>query len=210
MTDVLDELAAVRRKVGKGSLPAGEGDSVVLRRHYPAEVEDVWDAITTPERMARWFMPVTGDLRLGGTYQLQGNAGGEILRCEPPRLLRVTWIFGDAKPGTSEVEVRLSPAEGGGTDFELTHTAIVPDEFASTYGPGATGVGWDLGLLGLAMHLAGVDVDHKEIETSPEVMEFSRRSAAAWGEAHLAAGADPDLVAATVKATTEFYVPESA
>ncbi|GAA4449936.1 SRPBCC family protein [Phytohabitans houttuyneae] len=212
MTDVLDELAATHREVGKGPLPAGEGDAIVLRRHYDADVEDVWDAITTPERVGRWFLPVSGDLRLGGTYQLEGNAAGEILQCQPPRLLRVSWLYGeDAQRGTSEVEVRLSPGAGGGTDFALTHTAIVDEEFMATYGPGATGVGWDLALMGLAQHLVGAEIkDASEFEASPEAREFSRRSAAAWGEAHLASGAEPERVAAAVEATTKFYVPEPA
>ena len=61
----------------------------------PAPIEDVWDACTTAERIGRWLMPVSGDLRrLGGKYQLEGNAGGEIVSCEPPRLLRVTWALG--------------------------------------------------------------------------------------------------------------------
>jgi hypothetical protein len=34
--------------------------------------------------LRRRFPPVSGDLRLGGKYQLGGNAGGEILACEPP------------------------------------------------------------------------------------------------------------------------------
>ena len=63
-------------------MPAGEGRTVVLRRRYAAAVEDVWDAITDPERIGRWFLPVSGDFRPGGTYQLEGNAGGTILRCE--------------------------------------------------------------------------------------------------------------------------------
>jgi uncharacterized protein YndB with AHSA1/START domain len=212
MTDVLDELAATSREVGTGPLPAGEGHTVVLRRRYHAEVEDVWDAITTPERVGRWFLPVSGDLRLGGTYQLEGNAAGDILQCQPPRLLRVSWLYGeDAQRGTSEVEVRLAPAPEGGTDFALTHTAIVDEEFLATYGPGATGVGWDLSLMGLALHLAGAEIkDAGEFEASPEAREFSRRSAAAWGEAHRASGADPELAAAGVAATTTFYVPDPA
>jgi hypothetical protein len=64
--DVLDELAAVRRVMGKGSVPAGEAYTVELRRRYDAEIDDVWDAITSPERLHRWLKPVTGDLRLGG------------------------------------------------------------------------------------------------------------------------------------------------
>jgi uncharacterized protein YndB with AHSA1/START domain len=211
MKDVLDELAAAHREFGKGSVPAGEAPTVVLRRRYDAEIEDVWDAITSAERLSRWFMPVSGDLRPGGRYQLQGNAGGEILRCEPPRRLKVSWLFGeDAKDGTSEVEVRLTPGPGGDTEFELVHAAIVDEEFFRTYGPGATGVGWDLALLGLTLHLAGQVIDPTEFEASPEAREFGRRSAAAWGEAHLAGGGDPAQVAAAVDATTKFYVPDPA
>jgi uncharacterized protein YndB with AHSA1/START domain len=212
MRDVLDELSAAHRELGKGSVPAGEAYTVVLRRRYDAEIEDVWDAITTAERLSRWFLPVSGDLRLGGRYQLEGNAGGEILRCEPPRLLKVSWLFGpEAKDGSSEVEVRLAPGPDGDTEFELVHAAVVDEVFFPTYGPGATGVGWDLGLLGLAMHLAGESIgDPSAFESSPVARDFSRRSAASWGEAHLAAGADPAAVKAAVEATTKFYVPDEA
>jgi uncharacterized protein YndB with AHSA1/START domain len=212
MKDALEELAAVHREMGAGTLPAGEAYTVVLRRHYDAEIEDVWDAITDAARLGRWFLPVSGDLRLGGRYQLEGNAGGEILACEPPRRLRVSWLFGaDAAEGTSEVEVRLTPGPGGDTDLELVHAAVADEEFFPTYGPGATGVGWDLGLLGLALHLAGADVgDPSGFESSPQGRELSRRSAQAWGEAHLAAGGEPEQVAAAVRATTAFYVPEPA
>lgn len=210
MKDLLDELAAAHRELGKGSVPAGEAYAVVLRRRYDAEIEDVWDAITTAERLRRWFLPVSGDLRLGGRYQLEGNAGGEILRCEPPRLLKVSWLFGpEAAEGTSEVEVRLSPGPDGDTEFELVHSAVVDPVFFPTYGPGATGVGWDLGLLSLVAHLAGESLgDPAAFESSPEAKELSRHSAAAWGEAHLAAGGDPEVVKAAVEATTKFYVPE--
>ena len=64
--------------------------AVVTHRPYPAPVEDVWDAIVTPERLQRWFLPVSGELREGGRYQLEGNAGGVINRCEAPTLLAVT------------------------------------------------------------------------------------------------------------------------
>ena len=44
----------------------------------------MWDAVTSAERIPRWFLPISGDLRLGGRYQLEGNAGGEVLECAPP------------------------------------------------------------------------------------------------------------------------------
>ncbi|MFI9379613.1 hypothetical protein [Kutzneria sp. NPDC052558] len=63
MKDVLRELAAARRAMGKAGLPAGEAYTVEVRRRYEARVEEVWDAITNPERVRRWLRPVTGDLR---------------------------------------------------------------------------------------------------------------------------------------------------
>jgi uncharacterized protein YndB with AHSA1/START domain len=212
MKDVLDELAATHREMGKGTVPAGEAYTVELRRRYDAEIEDVWDAITSPERLPRWLKPVTGDLRLGGTFELEGMGHGEILRCDPPRLLKVSWLYGpdaDDWPGTSEVEVRLAPGTAGDTEFELIHAAVVGEPSFPTYGPGAGGVGWDLALLTLARLLADEQIENlDEFEKSPEGREFSRRSAAAWGQAHLAAGGDPEQVAAAVEATTKFYVPD--
>jgi uncharacterized protein YndB with AHSA1/START domain len=204
MKDVLDELAAARRALGKGSVPAGEAYTIEVRRRYRAPVDDVWDALTNPERLRRWLRPVSGDLRLGGRFELDGGEYGEILRCEPPRLLKVSWLYGaDAQPGMSEVEVRLVPGSTGDTEFELIHTAFVDEPLFPTYGPGAGGVGWDLALLALARLLTDGDTANQE-----ELSEFIRRSAAAWGEAHLAAGGEPAQVAAAVEATTKFYAPD--
>lgn len=214
MKDVLDELAAVRRTMGSGRVPAGEAYTVELRRRYDADIDDVWDAITDPERLARWLNSVTGDLRLGGTFHLESGEHGDILQCEPPRLLKVSWLFGpdaDEWPGTSEVEVRLTPGPAGATELELIHAAFIEEPSFPTYGPGAGGVGWDLALLTLARLLAGDELTgHEEFEQSPEGREFSRRSAAAWGQAHLAAGGDPVHVAAAVEATTRFYAPDDS
>lgn len=211
MKDVLDELAAARRRMGTATLPAGEAYTIELRRRYDARLDDVWDAITDPERLSRWMKPVTGDLHPGGAFELDGGEHGEILRCDPPRLLRVSWMFGpeaDEWPGTSEVEVRLSPGSAGDTEFELIHSAAVGEPMFPTFGPGAGGVGWDLHLLALAGFLGdGATLDHDRFQVSPAGREFSRRSAVAWGEAHLAAGGKPDQVAAAVEATTAFYVP---
>ncbi len=109
----------------------------------------MWDALTNAERIPRWFLPVTGDLKLGGRYQLQGQCRRHDQACEPPRHLAVTWEFGG---GVSWVTVRLSPDPKGGTRLELEHAAHV-EEHWKKFGPGAVGIGWDLGLLGLARHL---------------------------------------------------------
>jgi uncharacterized protein YndB with AHSA1/START domain len=211
MKDLIDELQANTREVGSGTLPAGEAKVVTLSRTYAADAEDVWDAITTPERLARWFLPVSGDLRLGGTYQLEGNAGGEIRACEPPRRLQLTWIMGEP-PGSEDssiVDVVLEPdPDLGGTRLTLRHTAVVPPEMWDTFGPGAVGVGWELGVLSLAAHLEGEEIGTPaDLETNPEMHAAMAASSEEWGAAYRAAGADDETVARAVAATTGFYVP---
>ena len=67
-------------------------------------IEDLWDVLTNAERIPRWFLPISGELELGGRYQLEGNAGGVITACEPPLHFTVTWEFGR---DVSWAEVRL-------------------------------------------------------------------------------------------------------
>ena len=134
------------RVLGKPALVA------VAIRTYDTTVDDLWDAVTTPARLARWFLPVEGDLKLGGRYQLKGNAGGTITRCERPEALDLTWEF---MGGTSWVNLRLAP---DGTKARLTlehiaHRDGIGEEHLKQYGPGAVGIGWDLGLEGLERHL---------------------------------------------------------
>lgn len=207
MRDLIDDIGLTDRTVGDATLPAGEAKVVRMARTYRTDATDLWDAITSPERISRWFLPVTGDLRQGGTYQLEGNAGGEIRVCDPPSHLQLTWIFGEAPPESSFVDVHLSP-DGDGTRLELVHTAVVPPEMWDRFGPGAVGTGWDLGLIGLGAHLAGEDLGSPEqLETDPAVRGAYTASAASWGEAARAAGVAPDTAAAWVAATTAFYVP---
>jgi uncharacterized protein YndB with AHSA1/START domain len=211
MIDINREIEAVQREVGSGQLAAGKGHVVRLRRTYEASIEDVWDGVTNPERISRWFLPVGGDFRVGGRYQLEGNAGGEILACEAPHRFRVTWVYG-AEPGPGEasiLEVRLTTAGDESTTLELEHTAIVPAEFWDQFGPGAVGVGWDGGMLGLALHLRGGSVeDPVAWQLGPEGRAFNTLSSQAWGAANKAAGVDPAVVETMVANTTQFYAPD--
>jgi uncharacterized protein YndB with AHSA1/START domain len=211
MIDIVKEIEAVHRETGRKAIPAGEGRTVRMERDYEAPIEEVWDALTDPARIGRWFLPISGDYRIGGRYQFEGNAGGEILACERPDRLKVSWAYGEdiAPADISEVEVRLSAVDADTTRLVLEHAAFVPDDRWEQYGPGAVGVGWDGGLLGLSLHLRGGSVDDPIAwQMSDEGRRFNTLASERWGEAYRAAGADPDAVAQAVANTTAFYAPE--
>jgi uncharacterized protein YndB with AHSA1/START domain len=181
----------------------------VAERTYDTTVSDLWEAITTRERIARWFLPVEGELKLGGRYQLQGNAGGTITRCDPPEALELTWeIMG----GVSWVNLRLKP-DGKRARLTLEHIAhrdSIGEEHFRQFGPGAVGIGWDLTLYGLEKHFTAPDaaVDHDEAHAwsrSSEGREFMRASGEAWGAAHAASGEDPEEARAKAERTIAFY-----
>src|SRR5689334_23616439 len=104
MIDVTHQMNRTRRSVGDRVLEAGEAHVVTIGQAYPTDAADLWDALTNSERIPRWFLPVSGDLRVGGRYQLEGNAGGTVLSCDPPREFTATWEFNGA---VSWIEVRV-------------------------------------------------------------------------------------------------------
>lgn len=213
MVDVQAQLNAVNRSIATEDRNGEPSHVQTMEQTYPSPIDDVWEAVTTAERIARWFLPITGDLQLGGRYQLEGNAGGEVLECTPPTDgtagYRVTWEFGG---GVSWLAVRLD-AEGGKTRFTLEHVAPVasiPDGMWETFGPGATGVGWDGGLLGLGLHLGATEgslspQDAEAWATTEEGRAFYRGAADGWAAAQVAAGSDPETAARNADATFGFY-----
>ena len=182
---------------------------VVATRLYATDRDDLWNALTDAERIPRWFLPVTGQLELGGRYQLEGNAEGSVLQCDPPEALEVTWEFGGH---VSWVHLRLAQDEGG-TRLTLEH--LIPkdeagEEHWKQYGPGATGVGWDLSFLGLALHLdsGGQAIDRSRNNAwlaSDAGKAFMRTSSNLWREAHVKAGEDPEVAEAMARRTADFY-----
>ena len=101
------------------TLPAGPARSATFRRSYDADIADVWDACTNPERLARWYQPVQGDLRLGGEFTQGEMGGGRIVACEPMRLLRLA--LGPGDPSPDQLEVRFSEGPDGTTVLEVEH-----------------------------------------------------------------------------------------
>jgi uncharacterized protein YndB with AHSA1/START domain len=206
MIDVVHQINAVRRRVGSRVLEIGEARTVTISQTYDAPIDDVWDACTNVERIPRWFLPITGDLRINGRYQLEGNAGGTIERCDPPNSFAATWEYGGE---VSWIEVRFTAESDGRTRFELEHLAHVDDERWAEFGPGAVGVGWDLAVIGLSIHLAsGRGVDPNEVAAwtaSDAGKQFMTLSSRRWCDANIAAGtSEVDAVEAAERTTAAY------
>jgi uncharacterized protein YndB with AHSA1/START domain len=206
MIDVVQQINAVERRVGSRVIEAGQARTVVISQVYAAPAEEVWDACTNPDRIPRWFLPVSGDLRPGGRYQLEGNAGGTIERCDPPRSFAATWEFGGE---TSWIEVQLTAEPDGCTRLQIEHLAPVSAERWAEFGPGAVGIGWDMALLGLAGHLsAGPSLSPAEGAAwagSGQGRQFMSLSGERWRAASVSAGTAPAAAQAAAGRTLAAY-----
>lgn len=205
--DVARLVGAVTREVSTRDLNGKPARVLVASRAYDTSAEELWDALVNAERLQSWFMPISGDLHVGGRYQLEGNAGGEITKCDPPRHLGLSWEFGG---DVSWVAVELGSDSAAGTRLRLEHIGHTPDEFWTEYGPGAAGVGWEQALMGLELHLSkeAVTVTPEQAEawlTTDDGKSFIRECSEAWGDASVAAGTDASAAKAAAQRTTKFY-----
>jgi uncharacterized protein YndB with AHSA1/START domain len=211
--DSTDPSAAETRTVATGSRDGVTTKIATAVRTYPTDREDLWSALTDPQRLERWFLPVVGDVAVGGTYQLIGNAGGTVEACDRPERFAVTW---EMQGMVSWVDVTLAEAPGGGTILTLRHEAPFDEGFWTQFGPGAVGVGWDLSLHGLGLHLAsGVTLDPEAAEAwsiSPDGVRFCTDAALGWADAAIADGDDPVAAREAAERTITFYtvVPDGA
>lgn len=207
--DLAAHLGAMTREVRNLEKDGQPAKAVIASRVYDTTPADLWDALTRPGRIKRWFAPVTGELKLGGRYQVEGNASGTVLECEPERKVALTWEFGGAM---SWVYVTLTP-EGSGTRFELEHVAPINPHW-DKFGPGAVGIGWDLSFMGLSRHLAEPEAN-VPAETvagwyaTQEYKDFVRSTGDDWGKAAITAGEDRDHALAAAEATRQFYSGEA-
>jgi uncharacterized protein YndB with AHSA1/START domain len=205
IVDPVASAGLVTREVRSGTRDGAPTKIAIARRTYPADQADLWDALTNANRIPRWFLPVAGELKVGGRYQLEGNAGGVVERCDEPGSFAVTWEFGGQ---VSWLRVTLVP-DGQGTVLELAHEAHVDPAMWGQYGPGAVGVGWDLALLGLDEHIdSGAQVDPATAVTfpaSPEGAAFIRRAAQDWADAAVRDGTESGPAHAAAARTVAFY-----
>ncbi|HEX5008159.1 MAG TPA: SRPBCC family protein [Hyphomonadaceae bacterium] len=204
--DVAAHLGAVSRVVEDRMHDGKPMRVVIASRAYDTSIEDLWDALTSQERLPRWFAPVDGDLKLGGRFQVKGNAGGTITACAPPRSFSATWEFMGA---VSWINLALAPTRSGGAHLTLEHIMPPVGDHWDKFGPGAVGIGWELGLLGLGMHVRSKEARDTFNEhvwgASDEGKDFVSKSGEGWIAADIKGGEKAADATRRGKATISFY-----
>ena len=134
-----------------GALGEDDGRGVVrIEDRYDTDIDDLWTALTDPDRLARWYGRVEGDLRLGGRFTtridpVDIDATGQIEACEPPQCLLVRTRETDESaargqgpaPFDQTVEATLR-ADGDQTNLVLEIRGLPLDKVA------AYGAGWQI------------------------------------------------------------------
>jgi uncharacterized protein YndB with AHSA1/START domain len=133
-----------------GSLREENGRGVIhVEDVYPTDIDDMWSAITRPERLKRWLVTVEGDISIGGSFTVNFTSGwegtGRVDLCEAPHHLMVT-TFDNLDE--TVMEATLTP-EGDGTRLVIEERGVPLDEYAGH------GSGWQAHIEDLALYLAG-------------------------------------------------------
>jgi uncharacterized protein YndB with AHSA1/START domain len=207
--DVDHQIKAVERKVGTRTIDTGEAHVVTVSQSYDTDPADLWDAVTNVERIPRWFLPISGDLKVGGSYQLEGHANGTILTCDPPENFTATWEYGS---NVSWIDVRIRNEGSDGARLLLEHIVPVDDEIWREFGPGAVGMGWDSMFLGLALHLStGESIDPsfgRQWTGTEDGRRFLTLSGDEWYTANASFGEDPAAARALADRCIKAYLGE--
>jgi uncharacterized protein YndB with AHSA1/START domain len=149
----------------------GERATLHFERLYDFTPEELWAALTDPDRIQRWLARAsTFELQLGGGVQLDfgdtedARVAGAIRALEPGRVLEYDWTF----PGEEESFVRFEIVpQAQGTLLVLDHRRLGRD-FAAGYG-----AGWQAYLEALAGERELGDWDRRFEELHPRYVELA-------------------------------------
>jgi uncharacterized protein YndB with AHSA1/START domain len=190
--DVDHQVKAVQRNVGTRTIDTGEAHVITVSQSYGTDSADLWDAVTNIDRIPRWFLPISGDLKVGGSYQLEGQANGTILTCDPPKNFTATWEYGG---NLSWIDVSVRSEGEYRARLVIEHIVKADDPIWGEFGPGAMGIGWDSMVLGLAIHLStGESIDPsfgQQWMGTEDGRSFLTMSGEEWYAANVASGEDP-------------------
>ncbi|WP_150460226.1 SRPBCC domain-containing protein [Nesterenkonia ebinurensis] len=129
--------------------------TLIFERRYATAPADLWDALTSPERLSGWFGTFTDPApsAVGDTFTV--DLGGEpeddigrgrVLECDKPKRLAYRWQWQNESP--SQVSADLEPV-GQETLLRLTHAQVEPRNVIGYSG------GWEQILLALDDELTG-------------------------------------------------------
>ena len=144
-----------------GSLRSADGAGIVrIEDRYDTDIDDLWSAITDPDRLARWFGDVDGELSLGGKFRVHiadaGERTGKVEACDAPQRLVVTTRETDESyrrgegvpPFDAAWDITLT-ADGDQTTLVMEVKGMPLDKIAFF------GAGWQIHAENLAAYLAG-------------------------------------------------------
>lgn len=125
-----------------GSLHSDVGAGIVrMDDCFDTGIDDLWGALTNPDRLAHWFGEVEGELSPGGEFRvriaLAGERTGRVEACEPPQRLLLTMRDPDpqpGQPGQTVIEAQLI-AEGAQTRLVWEERGM-PVNLLPAYGAG--------------------------------------------------------------------------
>jgi uncharacterized protein YndB with AHSA1/START domain len=137
-----------------GTVEPEEGRTrLEFRRTWPDDGDDVWAALTEPERTTRWIGTYEGDRRTGaaGTFRMtfEGDAPPEpmtIVECIEPHRLVLEWPDMDGR----RCEIDLVSQRGG-------TTMIFVQRFDDTAALPAVATGWHWNLDRLDAEISGTE-----------------------------------------------------
>ena len=132
-----------------GRLREEDGRGVVhVEDVYATDAQDLWEAITRPERLARWIGDVEGDLRVGGEFAARLTSGwegaGVVEVCDAPHNLRVRMQRPGEEPTVMEAHLT---AEGDSTRLVIEERGLPIPDYADH------GAGWQAHIEDLQAHI---------------------------------------------------------
>lgn len=140
-------------------------DTIRFERLLPGPIERVWAHLVDPAKRALWLAGGPMTLQPGGDVELQfhnadlsrnddpapekyrdyensGEVFGQIVACDPPRLLAFTWSDMPGEPEAEDSEVRFElETQGEQVRLTLTHTRLLSNELLSVAGGWHTHLG---------------------------------------------------------------------
>jgi uncharacterized protein YndB with AHSA1/START domain len=145
-----------------GTIEHEDGRHVLVQtREFRAPIEDVWAAVTEPERLARWIGswegdPASGRVQFRMLFEGEDHAGEEmeIRVCEPPRRLHLTSRTGEE---VWLLELDLTHADGV-TTLTFRQPGVTQEQV------GGVGPGWDYYLDRLVDVETGADPALRDFE----------------------------------------------